>query len=48
MNDPITFNELLTGNISIYLDMEWETIFRIMIGLILAIVISNIITKAMV
>ena len=48
MNDPLTFNELLSGNISIYLDMEWETIFRLMIGLILAIVISSIITKAIV
>ena len=48
MNDPLTFNELLTGNISIFLDMEWETIFRLMIGLILAIVISSIITKAIV
>ena len=48
MNDPLTFNELLSGNISIYLDMEWETIFKIMIGLILAIVISSIITKAIV
>ena len=48
MNNPLTFNDLLTGNIRIYLDMEWETIFRLMIGLVLAIVVSSIITKAIV
>ena len=28
MNNPLTFNDLLTGNITIYLDMEWETILE--------------------
>ena len=48
MNNPLTFNDLLTGNIRIYLDMDYETIFKLMIGLVLAIVVSSIITKAIV
>ena len=29
MNNPLTFNDLLTGNITIYLDMDYETIFKL-------------------
>tara|TARA_R110000824_G_scaffold93950_4_gene227098 strand:- start:3052 stop:3201 length:150 start_codon:yes stop_codon:yes gene_type:complete len=45
-NIPVTLQDILDYKFTINLDMEWETIFKIMGGLIIAIVVSSIITKS--
>ena len=48
MNDQNTINDLLSGNLTIWIDIEYATIFKLMAGLILTIVISSIISNALV
>ena len=45
-NDNFTLQELLAGNLTINLDMEYSTLAKLMAGMILALVISAILTKA--
>ena len=45
-NVPVTLQDILDYKFTINLDMEWETIFKLMGGLIIAIVVSSIITQA--
>lgn len=44
--NPFTIQDLLEGRLTINLDMEWMTIYKLMGGLIVAIVVSNILTTA--
>ena len=39
------FSNLLEGDVVVFLEMDWSTIFKLMAGLIGAIVIANIISK---
>lgn len=39
------FTNLLHGDVVVWLDMDWETIFKLMAGLVAAIVVANVISK---
>ena len=46
MQDNFTINDLLAGNFSVYLELDWETIFQLAVGLVVAIVAANVLSAA--
>jgi|TARA_R100000655_G_scaffold22905_4_gene46291 hypothetical protein len=46
MNDSLTLGELLAGDFTVNLDFEWDTILKLMVGLIIVMVVSGVILKA--
>lgn len=44
-NGSTNLEELMFGNITIYLDFEYSTIVKLMIGLIIVMVVSAVLAK---